>query len=131
VKQRSGKLENWLLKDPGKNKSRLVAANAAGAKRALLAYELLESSPAYSLLKIELETGRSHQIRVQLSAIGHPVAGDLKYGAKHALPQKNIALFAEQLEFGHPVDGKRISLETRPAQDWFFPDNFNLRVTSK
>jgi len=67
-----------------------------------------------SLLELKPETGRHHQLRVQLAYLGHPIIGDLKYGAKTALPDRSIALHAWKLLFAHPVGGGIVDLEASP-----------------
>ncbi|MDH4230408.1 MAG: RluA family pseudouridine synthase [Nitrospirota bacterium] len=85
---------------------------AKNAKYAVTKYKILKKGGAYSLLEIAIETGRKHQIRVHLSGIGHPVAGDMKYGAA-ADPLKRLALHAYRLSFPHPLTKKRLDFESR------------------
>ncbi|MDE5805043.1 MAG: RNA pseudouridine synthase, partial [Paramuribaculum sp.] len=87
-----------------------------GAKEAALSYRVLGSSDRYHLLEVKLETGRKHQIRVQLSSIGCPIKGDLKYGDKRSNPDGSISLQAHRIEFEHPVSHKLISV-TAPLPD--------------
>ena len=79
-------------------------------KEAILSYELIKYKNNYSLVKINLETGRSHQIRVQFSSRGYPLYGDQRYNKK-ALPKQQIALFANRLEFIHPVTKEKLFFE--------------------
>ncbi len=102
-----GELRHWLKRNGRLNKSFVVAEGTASAKEAVLRYRLLGSSDRYHLLEIELETGRHHQIRAQLAAIGCPVKGDVKYGARRSNPDRSIHLHAWQLAFDHPVSGER------------------------
>ena len=97
-------------------RSRLAAVESARAKRAVLSYRVLASSGELSLLEVIPQTGRHHQIRLQLSAAGHPVAGDLKYKAPRALPDKSIALHAARISFPHPVKDEVVSFSTPPAE---------------
>lgn len=90
----------------------------AGRKQALLTYKTLATKEGLSLLEIQLETGRKHQIRVQLSAIGCPVVGDLKYGAPSPLPDKSIALHAHSLRFEHPVLKTMVEIEAERPTCW-------------
>ncbi len=114
------KLEHNLIKDAALNKSKVVSASHKQAKKAILNYETITLSDRYALLKVNLETGRHHQIRVQLSAIGHTIVGDLKYGAKRSLPDKGaIALHSSELSFVHPISGKE--LKAKAATPNFFP----------
>lgn len=98
------------------NKSYASLQPKEGAKEAKLEYSLLCSSERYHLLEVNLLTGRKHQIRVQLSAIGSPVKGDLKYGDKRSNPDGSISLIARSIRFIHPVSGKEISV-TAPVPD--------------
>jgi len=98
-----GTLEHYLVKDAEKNKSFAYSKSGKGAKKAALSYELIGRSQNYSLLRIDLETGRHHQIRCQLAKIGSPIRGDLKYGSPRSNPNGGISLHAYKLEFEHPV----------------------------
>ena len=98
-----GRLENYLWRNEKQNKSFVVKPDTKDAKRAVLSYETIAQSDRYTLLEINLETGRHHQIRCQLAAIGCPIKGDLKYGAKRSNPDGGISLHARKIEFIHPV----------------------------
>ena len=102
-KQPEARLENWLTRNETLNKSFIAKPGAKEAKLAILSYKTLVRGDNYTLLEIQLETGRHHQIRCQLAAIGCPVKGDLKYGAKRSNPDGGISLHARQIEFIHPV----------------------------
>ena len=104
------RLENYLWRNEKQNKSFLVKAGTKDAKRAVLTYKAIAQSDRYTLLEINLETGRHHQIRCQLSAIGLPIKGDLKYGAKRSNPDGGISLHARKIEFVHPVSKQEISI---------------------
>lgn len=104
------RLTGWLSSVEKTNKSYFHTSVRNGAKPVALSYKLLGSSERYHLLEIELETGRKHQIRVQLSAIGCPVKGDLKYGDKRSNPDGSISLMAHRITFVHPVSGKEIDV---------------------
>lgn len=99
----SDTLTNFLVKNEKLNKSFCVDENTEGAKKAVLSYVILQKFDRYTLLEVELFTGRHHQIRVQLSAMGHCIKGDLKYGAHRSNPDGSICLHAHQLIFEHPV----------------------------
>jgi len=99
----AGTLEHLLLKDGRTNKTRVVPAGTPGAKPARLQYRLLGSGDRYHLLEVELLTGRHHQIRAQLSALGCPIKGDVKYGARRSNRDRSIHLHAWKLRFRHPV----------------------------
>lgn len=97
-KKEQEKLEHYLYKDSRKNMVHAVAANDKRGKKAILEYEVLGTKENLSLLAVKLHTGRSHQIRVQLSEIGHPLVGDQRYG-KESKKGQQIALWANILEF--------------------------------
>ncbi len=97
------RLENRLVRNEAQNKSYIAKPNAKEAKQAVLSYKTLVKGDHYTLLEVNLETGRHHQIRCQLAAIGCPVKGDLKYGAKRSNPDGGICLHARKIEFIHPV----------------------------
>lgn len=102
-----GILENTLLHE--EHRARVVPPHTPGAQEARLRYKLLETNPDFSLLEIELETGRYHQIRAQLAAIGLPILGDERYGSKRAYHQ--IALHHARLELEHPVTHLKLTLK--------------------
>lgn len=103
-----GTLRHYIKKDSKNNRSRAYASPTKDAKEALLKYELINSSTNFHLLEVELMTGRHHQIRAQLSKIGCPIRGDLKYGAKRSLPGGGISLHSRSLRFIHPVSKEEI-----------------------
>lgn len=110
------RLENWLIRNEAQNKSYIAKPNANNAKLAVLSYKTLVRGENYTLLEVNLETGRHHQIRCQLAAIGCPVKGDLKYGARRSNPDGGICLHARQIEFIHPVSKQPICI-TAPVPD--------------
>ena len=97
------RLCNWLVKDEKENVVRVVPAKVEGAKYAELDYKVLEYNDKIALLDVSLYTGRSHQIRTQLSNMGNPVFGDAKYGGDTLKKGSNLALWAYQLAFTHPT----------------------------
>lgn len=105
-----GRLENYLWRNEKQNKSFVVKPGTKDAKRAVISYETIAQSDRYTLLEINLETGRHHQIRCQLAAIGCPIKGDLKYGAKRSNPDGGISLHARKIEFIHPVSKMPIEI---------------------
>lgn len=111
-----GTLEHYLLSDGRINKTRAVTANTPGAQKATLHYCTVGTSERYSLLEIELFTGRKHQIRCQLSSTGTPIKGDLKYGSRRSNPDGGISLLAYRLNFTHPVSKKELTI-TAPLPD--------------
>ncbi|WMI67539.1 RluA family pseudouridine synthase [Mangrovimonas sp. YM274] len=121
VKNQPPKMEDtlihWLKKNPKNNKSSAFHKETNGSKRAVLHYSLLKQLNNYFLLEIELETGRHHQIRSQLSSIGCPIKGDLKYGFDRSNPDGSIHLHARKLEFTHPVSKEAISISAPLPND--------------
>ena len=111
------RLENYLWRNEKQNKSFVVKPGTKDAKRAVLTYRILTHSDRYTLLEINLETGRHHQIRCQLAAIGCPIKGDLKYGAKRSNPDGGISLHARKIEFIHPVSQLPISITAPVPND--------------
>jgi 23S rRNA pseudouridine1911/1915/1917 synthase len=110
--QPEGRLVHWLLKDPEANKSTAYLRAVPNALEAVLSYQLAcPVRKGYSLLMVKPTTGRPHQIRVQLASMGTPIAGDLKYGSKQALPDQSIALHAFRAAFVHPVKQEAIQLQ--------------------
>ena len=114
----SGQLTHWLIKREEQNKSYVVEAGKKGAKQAILNYERIAEGDHYDLLQIELLTGRHHQIRCQLAAIGCPIKGDIKYGARRTNKDGGISLHARQIAFVHPVSKQDIVI-TAPAPEEF------------
>ena len=111
------RLENWLIRNEAQNKSYIAKPNANNAKKAILDYRILVRGENYTLLEVNLETGRHHQIRCQLAAIGCPVKGDLKYGAKRSNPDGGICLHARKIEFIHPVSKENICITAPVPSD--------------
>ena len=97
------RLENFLVKDPKTNKSKVTSEKTSNSKKAVLNYCIRQTLNNYYLLEINLETGRHHQIRTQLAAIGCPIKGDLKYGFPRSNKDAGISLHARQIDFIHPV----------------------------
>lgn len=106
----SGKLVHYLTSVERNNKTYASLEPKAGSQRAEMNYRLLASGDRYHLLEVELITGRKHQIRCQLAAIGCPVKGDLKYGAARSNPGGGISLQSHRIRFTHPVSGKLIDI---------------------
>ena len=112
-----GHLIDWLWKNETQNKSYVVPETHKGALRAELEYKLLAKGKDYSLLEVNLMTGRHHQIRVQLSAIGLIIKGDLKYGSARSNPDGSIHLHARKVEFLHPVKQTPMIVEAMPPKE--------------
>lgn len=125
-----GTLIHYLKKNEKQNKSFAHQKEIDGSKKAILHYKLVSSSDKYHLLSIQLETGRHHQIRCQLSTIGCIIKGDLKYGAKRSNPDKSISLHARKVSFDHPVTKERINILAPVPEDslWKY---FEKSVTEK
>lgn len=120
--KRQGKLEDWLYRVPKQNKSFPAKAKRADSKLAVLEYELRGKSKDYFLLEVNLETGRHHQIRVQLSAMGCVIKGDLKYGSRRSNPNGGIHLHARKLSLLHPVRKEPLEMIAPVPEDplWQF-----------
>lgn len=113
-----GRLEHFLVKNERQNKSYAYDTEKSNSKKALLNYRLAASSDRYYLLEVNLETGRHHQIRCQLAALGCPIKGDLKYGAARSNLGGGISLHARSVGFTHPVSKERIYIEAPvPEED--------------
>ena len=110
-------LEHWLTRNERQNKSYAYDHEVPGSKKAVLQYRVIGQSARYWLLEINLMTGRHHQIRCQLSAIGCPIRGDLKYGARRSNPDGSISLLARRVEFVHPVSKQLVSVESPLPDD--------------
>lgn len=107
---KSQRLVHYLQKNEKNNKAIVHIKPTEGAKESILTYNLIKSLDNYLLLEVDLETGRHHQIRAQLSKIGVPIKGDLKYGAPRSNQDGGISLHARKLEFEHPVTKEKIEI---------------------
>ncbi len=110
----SGTLTHWLKRNPKMNKSFANNEEVNDSKKAILHYKKIFKLRKYCVLEIDLETGRHHQIRSQLSFIGFPVKGDLKYNAKRKNPDASIDLHARSLTINHPTTKKKITFLASP-----------------
>jgi 23S rRNA pseudouridine1911/1915/1917 synthase len=119
VKEKSMTLVNFLLHDDNQNYTEVFDTEKPGTDRAELSFDLVKTEGEYSLLKVTLKTGRQHQIRSQLSHIGHPIVGDSKYGSTIRLPDQKIALTETSLTFNTATTDERktIILEI-PEKTW-------------
>lgn len=115
-------LTGWLVRNEKQNKSYAYDHEVPNSKKAVLKYKLIGKSENYYLIEVNLLTGRHHQIRCQLAAIGCPIKGDLKYGAKRSNPDGSISLMAHRIEFVHPVSKEQISLEAPLPSDKLWQD---------
>ena len=109
--QEEGTLSHWLLRNEKQNKSYAYDKEKPGSKHALLDYRLIAASDNYYLLEVNLKTGRHHQIRCQLSKMGCPIKGDLKYGFARSNTDGSICLHARRIAFVHPVSKENIIVE--------------------
>ena len=112
-----GTLENWLVRNEKQNKSYAYDKERPNAKKALLKYRVIGQTDNYTVLEVNLMTGRHHQIRCQLAAMGCPIKGDLKYGAPRSNPDGSVSLMARRVEFGHPVSKETIVVEAPLPND--------------
>lgn len=113
----SDTLIHWLKRNPKQNKSYAHTNEVPDSKKAILEYRLIKKLDRYALLEIDLKTGRHHQIRSQLSGIGSPIKGDLKYGFDRSNPDGSIHLHARKLVFVHPVKNETITLLAPPPKE--------------
>lgn len=113
LKSGTGTLEDYLLRDGKSNISKVVSKGTAGAKRAELSYEVLTQNGKNAIVRIKLETGRHHQIRVQMAHAGWPLVGDRKYNFKENMQSmsKNVSLCSYKIAFRHPVTKKKMEFE--------------------
>ena len=110
-------LEHWLVRNEKQNKSYAYDQEKPNSKKAILKYRVLNHSDNYSLVEVNLMTGRHHQIRCQLASIGCPIKGDLKYGAPRSNPDGSISLLSRRVEFVHPVSKQTIIVEAPLPDD--------------
>lgn len=116
-KQAEGSLQHYLCKDPRTRNVAVVSQTSAGAQKAVLDYRLCSTEQGLSLVEVMLHTGRPHQIRVQFSAIGHPLYGDQRYGANLNRPGQQIALWSHRIQCQHPTQEQTIDLYASPPSD--------------
>ena len=121
-KDKTGLLTHFLTKNEIVNKSFAAEKESSNSKKAELEYKVISQSDNYSLLKINLLSGRHHQIRVQLSAIGSPVKGDVKYGARRSNKDRSIHLHAWKISFKHPITKEVVAVVAPPPDEslWNF-----------
>lgn len=117
-KNENGKLEDYLISDGRINKTFIVSPETHDAKKSSLEYNTIGTGENYTLLQINLLTGRKHQIRAQLAHIGCPIKGDLKYGSKRSNKNGGISLQAASLSFVHPVSKQQMHFEASPLPEF-------------
>ena len=110
-------LTHWIVRNEKQNKSYAYNREKPGSKKAMLHYKVISSTDNYTLLAVNLMTGRHHQIRCQLSAIGCPIKGDLKYGSRRSNNDGSISLHARKVEFVHPVSKQPMCIEAPVPDD--------------
>lgn len=110
-------LHHFLLKKGKSNKSIVVEEDTKGSKEAILSYKVIGKSDTYHLLEINLLTGRHHQVRAQLAAIGSPIKGDVKYGFRRSNKDRSIHLHAWKIKFNHPVTKEEETIAAPPPAD--------------
>lgn len=113
-------LTDWLVRNTQQNKSYAYNMPAPMAKKSILHYKTISSTERYTLLEVNLMTGRHHQIRCQLANIGCPIKGDLKYGAARSNPDGSICLLSHKVEFVHPVSKKKIKVVSPLPMDYLW-----------
>lgn len=116
--KKSDYLENFLIRNEKQNKSYVCKQNTGSAKLARLHYEVLAEGRNYTLLEVELLTGRHHQIRCQLSNMGCVIKGDLKYGAPRSNPDGGICLHSRKISFIHPVKKEKMEITAPVLSPW-------------
>ncbi len=127
--EREGKLVHYLTRNTKKNKSFVSRTPSPESKEAVLGYRMLASGERYHLLEIDLHTGRHHQIRAQLSALGCPIKGDLKYGFPRSNPDASISLHARRITFVHPVKQEKLDITAEPPDDNLW--QYFLKMTNR
>jgi len=110
-------LEHWLVRNEQQNKSYAYDHEVPHSKKATLRYRIIGHSDRYTLVEVRLLTGRHHQIRCQLSTIGLPIKGDLKYGARRSNPDGSISLLSRHVEFIHPVSKEPVAIDSPLPDD--------------
>ncbi len=115
--QETAMLKHYLLKNEKMNKSFAYAEKKGDSKEAILQYNLIAASERYFLLEVDPQTGRHHQIRAQLAAIGCPIKGDLKYGFDRSNKDGSVSLHARKLEFIHPIKNEPVIITADPPED--------------
>ena len=115
--EEAAQLTHWLTRNEQQNKAYAYDHEVPHSKKAQLRYRVLSQGDNYDLIEVELMTGRHHQIRCQLAAIGCPIRGDLKYGARRSNPDGSISLMSRRIEFIHPVSKAQISVKAPLPHD--------------
>ncbi|MBT7676839.1 MAG: RNA pseudouridine synthase, partial [Flavobacteriaceae bacterium] len=111
-----GNLTHWMTRNQKQNKSKAHINEVPNSKIAKLSYKRIQEFEHYCLLEVTLETGRHHQIRAQLSSLGFPIQGDLKYGADRSNKDGSISLHARKLQIEHPITNETVSFVANPQK---------------
>ena len=127
-RDKRAKLVNYLMKNARTNTVQVVPELTTNAKRAELEYQVLDEKEKVSLVEVQLLTGRSHQIRVQMKHIGCPVYGVVKYGGDSLAKGHNLALWAYELKFIHPTTKENMTFKCYPPEDIVPWNVFNLNI---
>lgn len=127
-RDKRAKLVNYLMKNARTNTVQVVPELTTNAKRAELEYQVLDEKEKVSLVEVQLLTGRSHQIRVQMKHVGCPVYGDVKYGGDSLAKGHNLALWAYELKFIHPTTKENMTFKCYPPEDIVPWNVFNLNI---
>lgn len=115
-------ITSWLVRNEKQNKSYSYTREVANSKKAILKYKVIGKTDNYTLLEVNLLTGRHHQIRCQLASIGCPIKGDLKYGARRSNPDGSISLLSRRVQFVHPVSKLPINIEAPLPENKLWQD---------
>jgi 23S rRNA pseudouridine1911/1915/1917 synthase len=114
----AGELSHWLRKDDRQRRMEVVPPRTRGAQHARLSYQTLSAEKQGTLVEVRLHTGRKHQIRLQLAAIGSPILGDAKYGSHKPFAAHGIALHSARLTIEHPTSKERLEFRAPPPKEW-------------
>ncbi len=128
--KKKGTLVDYLKKNPINNMVYVCGQTVEGAKMAKLDYNVIQEKGGLSLTEITLHTGRTHQIRVQMAHLGHPVFGDMRYGGENAV-KGNLSLWATSLSFTHPVTKERLTFKVEPPRNLTPWKLFDTSITLK
>lgn len=126
--EKQNELVHYLIKNEAKNEVVAVPMTTVGAKKAILDYRVLDTKNKYALVSVSLQTGRAHQIRVQMASMGTPVLFDRKYGKNISTKPIPIALWAVEVKFPHPISKEIMAFRVFPPEDRVPWKNFNISL---